>query len=107
MISGGWFPQAEHLFTPEQYQTTLGFVLDRCKVDTARLEQTLLLSKAAMEDKRVSLGLSRMAVIQGRPRLRDRVSRLLKTDERKTQVRLVWVPVVCCLVYDLTCFFSG
>ena len=62
-------------------------------MDTARLEQTLLLSKAAVEDKRVSLGLSRMAVIQGRPRLRDRVSKLLKTDERKAQVRLVLVPV--------------
>jgi hypothetical protein len=60
-------------------------VLDRCKVDGARLEQTLALSRAAMEDKKVSLGLSRMTVIQGRLRLRDRVSTLLKTDERKAQ----------------------
>lgn len=80
--------QAEHLFTPAQYEATLGFVLDRCRVDRARLEQTLALSNAAAEDKRLSLSLSRMSVIQGRPRLRDRVSRLLKTDERKAQARL-------------------
>jgi hypothetical protein len=80
--------QAEHLFTPAQYETTLGFVLDRCKVDISRLEQTLALSKAASEDKRMSLTLSRMTVIQGRPRLRDRVTSVLKTDERKAQVGL-------------------
>jgi hypothetical protein len=79
--------QAEHLFTPAQYETTLGFVLDRCKVDMGRLEQTLALSKAANEDKKMSLTLSRMTVIQGRPRLRDRVNTVLKTDERKAQVR--------------------
>lgn len=80
-------PQAEHLFTPEQYQTTLNFMLDRCKVNTAKLEQTLALANAAMEDKRLSLSLSRMTVVQGRPRLRDRVTSVLKTEERKIQVR--------------------
>jgi hypothetical protein len=34
----------------------------------------------------LSLKLSRMTVIQGRPRLRDLVSRELKTEERKAQV---------------------
>jgi hypothetical protein len=85
----GWW-QAEHLFTPAQYEAALGFVLDRCKVDSARLQQTLALSKAVSEDKKVCLSLSRMTVIQGRPRLRDRVSTLLKTDERKAQVLLVF-----------------
>ena len=81
--------QAEHLFTPAQYETTLGFVLERCDVDGAKLEQTLALSRAAIEDKKLSLSLSRMTVIQGRPRLRDRVTSVLKTDERKAQV--VWI----------------
>ena len=85
--------QAEHLFTPAQYEAALGFVLDKCKVDGARLEQAQALSQAAMEDKKVCLGLSRMTVIQGRLRLRDRVSTLLKTDERKTQASS------CCLVW--------
>ncbi len=61
-------------------------MLDKCKVDGARLEQTQALAQAAAEDKKVCLGLSRMTVIQGRLRLRDRVSTLLKTDERKAQV---------------------
>jgi hypothetical protein len=56
-------------------------------VDGARLEQTQGLAQAAAQDKKVSLGLSRMTVIQGRLRLRDRVSTLLKTDERKAQAR--------------------
>lgn len=86
--------QAEHLFTPEQYQTTLVFILERCKVNVAKLQQTLALANAAMEDKRVSLSLSRMTVVQGRPRLRDRVASVLKTDERKAQVcRTHWLGV--------------
>jgi hypothetical protein len=39
-----------------------------------------------MDDRKLSLKLSRMTVIQGRPRLRDRVTSVLKTEERKAQV---------------------
>ena len=78
--------QAEHLFTPAQYQTTLQFILDKCSVDAKSLKQTLALCEAAREDKRLCLKISRMAVIQGRPRLRDRVSSVLGTSERKGQV---------------------
>ena len=78
--------QAESLFTPEQYEATLSLVLERCTVDTPRLEQTLALVRAAQEDKKLGLALSRMQVVQGRPRLRDRVASVLKTDERKAQV---------------------
>ena len=56
-------------------------------MNVAKLQQTLALANAAMEDKRISLSLSRMTVVQGRPRLRDRVASVLKTDERKAQVR--------------------
>ena len=79
-------------------------MLDKCKVDGARLEQTQALAQAAAEDKKVCLGLSRMTVIQGRPRLRDRVSTLLKTDERKAQidrineqVRQLYGPLLACV----------
>ncbi len=78
--------QAESLFTPEQYEATLGLVLERCKPDKARLEQTLALATAAMEAKKIGLAQSRMQVMKGRPRLRDRVASVLKTDERKAQV---------------------
>jgi len=78
--------QAESLFTPEQYKTTLVLVLGRCKPDKGRMEQILALSTAAAEDKKKGLAQSRMKVMVGRPRLRDRVTSVLKTDERRTQV---------------------
>lgn len=79
-------PQAESLFTPEQYEATLAFVLERCKTDCKRLEQTLALATAAVENKKLGLALSRMKVMKGRPRLRDRIASVLTTDERKAQV---------------------
>jgi hypothetical protein len=64
-------------------------------VNVAKLQQILALANAAMEDKRISLSLSRMTVVQGRPRLRDRVASVLKTDERKAQVcPNLWLGVV-------------
>jgi hypothetical protein len=81
--------QSEHLFTPAQYEATLQFVLDKCVVDTRGLEQTLALSQASMEERKLCLKMSRMTVVVGRPRLRDRVSSVLKTEERKAQVCLV------------------
>ena len=61
-------------------------------MDVQRLEQTMALAKVAAEDKKMSLSLSRMTVIQGRPRLRDRVASVLHTEERKAQVLL---PTLC------------
>lgn len=78
--------QAGHLFTPGQYESTLQFILDKCVMDTRALEQTLALSRASMEDRKLSLKMSRMTVVVGRPRLRDRVSSVLRTEERKAQV---------------------
>ena len=52
----------------------------------AALEQTQALINASSDDRKLSLQLSRMTVIQGRPRLRDRVTSMLKTEERKAQV---------------------
>jgi hypothetical protein len=78
--------QAEHLYTPKEYEDALLFVLEHCEVDVAGLEQTRQLVQASMDDRKLSLKLSRMTVIQGRPRLRDRVTSVLKTEERKAQV---------------------
>jgi hypothetical protein len=50
------------------------------------MEQTRTLIQASMDDRKLSLQMSRMTVIQGRPRLRDRVTSELKTEERKAQV---------------------
>jgi len=61
-------------------------VLDKCKVDVAAMEQTRQLLQATAEDRKLSLQMSRMTVVQGRPRLRDRVTEELKTEERKAQM---------------------
>jgi hypothetical protein len=61
-------------------------VLERCEVDVKTMEQTRTLIQASMDDRKLSLQMSRMTVIQGRPRLRDRVTSELKTEERKAQV---------------------
>ena len=78
--------QAEHLFTPSDYETSLSFVLGQCVVDASTLEQIHTKLQAALADRRLNLKMSRMTVIQGRPRLRDKVSSELKTDEKRTQV---------------------
>ena len=78
--------QAELLYTPAQCEATLLFMLRHCEVDSAALEQTQQLVQASADDRKLCLKMSRMTVIQGRPRLRDRVTSVLKTEERKAQV---------------------
>ena len=78
--------QAEHLFTPEQYEAALRYGLEHCKVDSAALEQTQALCQASMEDRKLCLKMSRMTVMEGRPRLRDRVTRTLRSEEKRAQV---------------------
>jgi hypothetical protein len=55
-------------------------------VDRQALEQTLALCQASLEDRKLSLKLSRMTVMEGRPRLRDRMTSTLRTEEKKAQV---------------------
>ena len=78
--------QAENLHTPAQYEEALQYVLEKCVVDVATLDQTHQLILATIDDRKLSLKMSRMTVIQGRPRLRDRVASELKTEERKAQM---------------------
>lgn len=60
--------------------------MEHCVVDTSGLEHLHALHLASTEEKTLNLKMSRMTVIQGRPRLRDRVTTLFKTEERKAQV---------------------
>lgn len=78
--------QAENLHAPALYEQALHFVLDRCEVDTAALEQTHQLMLASLDDRKISLKMSRLTVVQGRPRLRDRVTSEFKSEERKAQM---------------------
>lgn len=77
--------QAENLHAPALYEAALLYVLDKCEVDTAALEQTHQLMLASADDRKLSLKMSRLTVVQGRPRLRDRVTSEFKTEEKKAQ----------------------
>jgi len=89
--------QAEQLYAPAAYEEAIKLLLDRCTVETRALEQTLQMCRAAREERTLNLKMSRMTVMEGRPRLRDRVSSVLKTEERKAQVRACCsLPVFAC-----------
>lgn len=78
--------QADAMYTPEEYVHTLGFVLANAEVNTAIMEQNLTLIRATREERKLNLTMRNMTVVQGRPRLRDKVTASLRSDENKTQV---------------------
>jgi hypothetical protein len=65
--------QSEVMYTPEEQMTTLYYILHQSKVQVKILEDNLAISKAIKDDTKLSLQMSRMQVVQGRPRLRDRL----------------------------------
>ena len=78
--------QADHMYTQVEQLKTIGYMLENCKVDTVFLEQNVLSIQRHKEDIHQSLQLSRMQVIQGRPRLRDK---LLQDKTLKTKNQLL------------------
>jgi len=77
---------ADAPFTPAEVGDALVFVLQQGKVDTKTLGQNLSIVRAKNEERKLCMQMKSMVAVQGRPRLRDRVNKLLKTDEHKTQV---------------------
>jgi len=78
--------QAENLYTPEQYHDTLVFLLRAAAVNTRELHQVRTQCLALQEERRANLKQTRITVFKGRVRLRDRLTRMYNTEERKTQV---------------------
>ena len=62
------------------------WLLKSCAVNTKELHQVRAHCLAAQEERKNCLKLSRITVLQGRVRLRDRVSTVYKTEERQAQV---------------------
>ncbi len=77
---------ADAPFTPSELGGALCFVLKRAQVDARTLGENLVIVRAKHEERKLCMKMKSMVAVQGRPRLRDRVKNLLKTDERKTQV---------------------
>lgn len=78
--------QAEHLFAPADYEAALVWLLGACVTGGRELQQVRAQCQAMQEERRLNLKQSRIVVFQGRPRLRDRVATVFKTEERKAQV---------------------
>ena len=77
--------QADTSFTPEEQLSTLSFVLGHTQVNTNVLQQNLAIVKARSEERALCLKMKSVVAIQGRPRLRDRVSSTLNTQDSKMQ----------------------
>jgi len=78
--------QAEHLFAPAEYEAALAWLLETCETGARELHQVRTQCQAMQEERRLNLKQSRIVVFKGRPRLRDRVATVFKTEERKAQV---------------------
>jgi hypothetical protein len=78
--------QSETLYTPDQYLSTLRFLFQMCTVNHSVLKSNNARIVASREDKLMCLKMKTVSVVQGRPRLRDRVQTSLLTADHKTNV---------------------
>ena len=77
--------QSDTSFTPEQQGDTMVFVLGHMQVNTNALQQNLAIVRARSEERKLCLKMKSVVAIQGRPRLRDRLSSTLNTQDSKMQ----------------------
>ena len=78
--------QAERLFTPAEYLSSVNFVFEHCVVDSAGLWAHCAVIAGRQEERSLQLKLKTLTVIQGRPRLRDRLKSTLNDPARRVQV---------------------
>ena len=77
--------QADSSFSPEEQLETMAFVLGHMQVNTNALQQNLAIVKARKEERQLCMKMKSVVAIQGRPRLRDRISSTLNTQDSKMQ----------------------
>lgn len=77
--------QADSSFSPEEQLETMAFVLGHMQVNVMALQQNLAIVRARREEKQLCLKLKSAVAIQGRPRLRSRLSSTLNTQDSKMQ----------------------
>ena len=66
--------QADLLYTPEQQLSVIAYILLEAKVSTDMLKKNMEISKVMRDENKFNLKLKRMQVVQGRPRLRDKLA---------------------------------
>ena len=84
--------QAERLFTPAEYLDAVCFVFEHAVVDSTGLWAHCAVIAGRQEEKSLQLTLKTLTVIQGRPRLRDRLKSTLNDPARRVQVFLSLAP---------------
>jgi len=77
--------QSDTSFTPEEQGDTMAFVLGHMSVNVNALQQNLAIVRARHEERKLCLKMKSVVSIQGRPRLRDRLSSTFNTQENKMQ----------------------
>ena len=77
--------QTDTSFSPEDQGDTMAFVLGHMSVNVNALQQNLAIVRARNEERKLCLKLKTVVAIQGRPRLRDRLSSTLNTQDSKMQ----------------------
>jgi hypothetical protein len=65
--------QSEVMYTPFEQMDTIHYILSKALVNTNLVEKNIEISKALREETHINLKQSRMQVVQGRPRLRDKL----------------------------------
>ena len=77
--------QADTSFSPEEQLETMAFVIGHMQVNTVSLQQNLAIVRARREERQLCLKLKSAVAIQGRPRLRSRLSSTFNTQDSKMQ----------------------
>ena len=77
--------QTDTSFSPEDQGDTMAFVLGHMSVNVNALQQNLAIVRARNEERKLCLKLKTVVAIQGRPRLRDRLSSTFNTQDSKMQ----------------------
>ena len=72
-------------YTPAQVEKSLRFMFQHLVVDCVTLQQTRLVAASQLEEKKYNLKLKSTAVIEGRPRLRDKLRSEFRTKDVKSQ----------------------
>ena len=77
--------QTDTCFTKEEQGETLAFVLGHMQVNTNALQQNLAIVRTRNEERKLCLKMKSVVNIEGRPRLRDRLSSTFNAQDTKMQ----------------------
>lgn len=66
--------QAENMYSKKEQMHVMHYILKMCTMDVSVVQQNIVISQALKNDNQIYLKQKRMQVVEGRPRLRDRLT---------------------------------